>query len=90
MAPFFVLVVLFANPDGPLAVAMTLFPTTAFMTITIRWGLTTVPFWQIALSWSILVASALITVWLAARIFRIGMLNYGQRLDWTAIRTALR
>lgn len=90
MAPFFVLVVLFANPDGPLAVAMTLFPTTSFLTITLRWGLTAVPAWQIALSWLILVASALGTVWLAARVFRIGMLNYGQRLDWASIRAALR
>ena len=90
MAPFFVLVVLFANPDGPLAVAMTLFPTTSFLTITLRWGLTTVPPWQLVLSWLLLVASAVVTVWLAARVFRIGMLNYGQRLDWASIKAALR
>ena len=89
MAPFFVLVVLFANPDGPLAVAMTLFPTTAFLTITLRWTLTTVPAWQVALSWLTLVTSALVVVWLAARVFRIGMLNYGQRLGWASIKMAL-
>lgn len=89
IAPFFVLIVLFANPDGPLAVAMTLFPTTSFLTITMRWGLTTVPAWQLVLSWLILVTSALITVWLAARIFRIGMLSYGQRLDRATIKAAL-
>ena len=90
MAPFFVVVALFAKPDGPLAVAMTLFPTTSFLTITLRWGLTTVPPWQLVLSWLLLVTSAVVTVWLAARVFRIGMLSYGQRLDWASIKAALR
>ena len=58
MAPFFVLIVIFANPDGPMAVGMTLFPTTSFLTVLIRWGLTTIPAWQLALSWLLLVASA--------------------------------
>jgi ABC-2 type transport system permease protein len=89
MAPFFVLIILFAHPDGPLAIAMTLFPPTAFLTTTIRWGLTAIPLWQLALSWFMLVASALLTVWLAARVFRLGMLSYGQRLEWTSIRAAL-
>ena len=42
------------------------------------------------LSWLLLVASAVVTVWLAARVFRIGMLSYGQRLDWASIKAALR
>jgi ABC-2 type transport system permease protein len=90
MAPFFVLVILFANPDGPLAVALTLFPTTSFLTISIRWALTAVPPWQLALSWLALVTSALVTVWLAGRVFRLGMLSYGQRLGWASFKAALR
>jgi ABC-2 type transport system permease protein len=90
MAPFFVLIVLFANPDGPLAVGMTLFPTTSFLTVLIRWGLTTIPSWQLALSWLLLVASAAVSVWAAARIYRAGMLHYGQRLSGPALRAALR
>jgi ABC-2 type transport system permease protein len=90
MAPFFVLIVLFANPDGPLAVGMTLFPTTSFLTVLIRWGLTTLPAWQLALSWLLLAASAAGSVWAAARVYRAGMLHYGQRLSGPAIRAALR
>lgn len=90
MAPFFVLVVIFANPDGALAVAMTLFPTTAFLTVLMRWGLTTVPLWQMALGWLLLAATAGASVWAAARVYRAGMLHYGQRLSWPAIRAALR
>ena len=33
LAPFFAFVLVFTNPDSPLMVAMTLFPTTAFMTV---------------------------------------------------------
>ena len=90
MAPFFVLIVIFANPDAPIAVAMTLFPTTSFLTVLIRWGLTTIPAWQLALSWLLLVATAAASVWAAARVYRAGMLHSGQRLDWPAIRAALR
>lgn len=90
MAPFFVLIVLFANPDGPMAVGMTLFPTTSFLTVLIRWGLTTIPAWQLALSWLLLTLSAAASVWAAARIYRAGMLHYGQRLSGPALRAALR
>lgn len=90
MAPFFVLIVIFVNPDAPLAVAMTLFPTTSFLTVLIRWGLTTIPAWQLALSWLLLVATAAGSVWAAARVYRAGMLHYGQRLGGAAIRAALR
>jgi len=87
--PYMVATVLFADPNGPLAVALTLFPTTAFTAITIRWGLTTIPTWQLAASWVILVGSAVFAVVVAAQIFRVGMLTYGQRLDLRSIRAAL-
>jgi len=71
-------------------VALTIFPTTAFLMIVMRWGATVVPVWQLAASWVLLVATAGLSVWAAARIFRIGMLRYGQPLDlraaWRAVR----
>ena len=87
--PYFLAAVLFANPNGPLAVALTLFPTTAFTAISVRWGMTTIPTWQLAASWIILVVSAAFSVVFAAQIFRMGMLTYGQRLDARSIRAAL-
>lgn len=88
--PFFFLMVIMAKPNSPFVVAMTLFPTTAFVTITMRWAMTTVPLWQLALSWALLVASAGMSVCLAARIFRMGMLHYGQQLSVKAILARLR
>lgn len=88
--PMFFLAVLFADPNSPLAIALSLFPTSSFTTILLRWGLTVIPFWQLAVSWLLLVASAAGSVWLAARVFRLGMLRYGQRLSLKGIFTDLR
>jgi ABC-2 type transport system permease protein len=90
LLPVFLLTVMFENPASPLVVALSLFPFTAFLTLSLRWGLGTVPVWQLALSWVLLVASAVFMIWLAARIFRLGMLNYGQPLNWRTIASSIR
>jgi ABC-2 type transport system permease protein len=86
MAPIFLTPVLFQDPGHPLMVLLTFFPTTSFMTISLRWGLGSVPLWQVGVGWVLLVISTLAMVWVAARIFRVGMLRYGQPLK---LRTAL-
>jgi ABC-2 type transport system permease protein len=88
--PIFLLGFLFSNPGHPLLVAMTLFPTTAFLTVSVRWGLSSVPFWQLGLSWILLVAADVMMVWVAARIFRAGMLHYGQPLSLKSVVAAVR
>lgn len=85
LAPFFTFVFVLTNPDSPLMVAMTLFPTTAFLTVAMRWGVTTIPAWQLILGWALLVGAAILMVLVAARVFRIGMLQYGQPMS---LRTA--
>lgn len=76
--PFFFIIFIFTDPDHPLLVGMTLFPTTAFITIAMRWGVTSIPVWQLALSWLLLLVSAGLSIFVAARVFRTGMLHYGQ------------
>jgi ABC-2 type transport system permease protein len=88
--PYFVIVLFFFNPNGLLPVLLTLFPPTAYISITMRWGMGVVPLWQIALSLLLLVGSALFAVWVAARVFRVGMLSYGQRLSLRAVVAAIR
>ena len=90
MIPIFVLPILFENPGHPLIVALTLFPTTSFLTVSLRWGLGSIPLWQIGLSWVILVGSAILMVWVAARVFRAGMLRYGQPLTLKGMIAAVR
>ena len=38
-----------------------------------------VPLWQQALSFLILVATFVLTVWFAAKIYRVGILMYGKK-----------
>lgn len=90
LLPLFLMGILLENPAAPLMVLLSLFPPTAFLTISLRWGLGTVPLWQLALSWVLLVSAAVLMIWTAARVFRIGMLRYGQPLKWQSIVTALR
>jgi ABC-2 type transport system permease protein len=90
IAPLFLLTVILENPAASVVVFFTLFPTTAFMTISLRWGLGTVPLWQIGVSWIILIATTIFMVWAAARIFRVGMLRYGQPLNLKAAAVAIR
>lgn len=88
--PFFFIIVFFTAPNSPLATILTIFPTTSFLTIALRWGMTTIPLWEMVVGWVLVTASAVVAVWAASRIFRVGMLRYGQRLDLKSMLRALR
>jgi ABC-2 type transport system permease protein len=88
--PFFFVALIMANPHSPAVVTLTLFPTTSLLTVTMRWGLTVIPIWQLIVSWTLLVGSAALSLWAAARVLRVGMLRYGQRLDLRGVIRALR
>jgi ABC-2 type transport system permease protein len=89
LAPMLLLPLLFENPEHPIIVFLTLFPTTSFLTVSLRWGLGTVPLWQLGVGWVVLVVTAGFMVWAAARIFRVGMLRYGQPLSLKAALGAI-
>jgi ABC-2 type transport system permease protein len=92
VVPMMAISQLIGNPDGALAVGLSLFPLTAPMTMPVRLALTTVPVWQIALSVLGALLTTLAIVWLAGRIFRIGILSQGRapRLGelWQWLRSA--
>ena len=78
--PYMLTSLLMGNPNSPLAIALSMFPLTAPVTMLIRDGLTILPAWQIAACAAIQILSAAVTIWVAGRAFRLGMLRYGQRL----------
>ena len=88
--PFFFIVVFFSAPNSTLATILTIFPTTSFLTIALRWSMTTIPMWELVVGWIAVVVSAIIMIWVASRVFRMGMLQYGQRLDVKSVVRALR
>ncbi len=88
--PMLLAAIIFVNPDSPVLVVLTFFPTTALVTILMRWGMTVIPFWHLAISWLLLLAAAGLSVWAAARIYRLGMLRYGQSLTLREVVAGLR
>lgn len=70
--------VLINDPHGALATWLSFIPLTSpiAMLVRIPFG---VPVWQIALSFSLLVIGFLFTTWVAARIYRVGILMYGKK-----------
>jgi ABC-2 type transport system permease protein len=88
-APTWFTALLMSSPNGPGSVALTMFPLTAPLTISIRWAFATIPTWQLVLSISLLVLSAAGAIYFASRMFETGMLRYGRRLSWAEVRSAL-
>jgi len=69
------------NPESPLAFWMSMIPLTSpvIMMVRIPFG---VPTWEIALSIGLLILGFLGTTWLAAKIYRTGILMYGKKSNY--------
>ena len=69
------------NPDGPLAFWLSMIPLTSPIIMMVR-----IPFnppaWEIALSMVLLVLGFLLITWIAARIYRVGILMYGKKVNY--------
>jgi|Wag4MinimDraft_19_1082662.scaffolds.fasta_scaffold15517_2 ABC-2 type transport system permease protein len=73
------------NPHGSLAFWMSMIPLTSPVVMVVRLPFG-VPGWELALSMFLLVAAFVLAVWLAGRIFRIGVLMYGQKVSFNLLR----
>jgi ABC-2 type transport system permease protein len=80
MAPYWFSSLLMTSPNGPLAIILSYFPLTAPVTLTMRAGFTQIPTWQLVINITELFLLAGLSLWLAGKAFRAGMLNYGKRL----------
>jgi ABC-2 type transport system permease protein len=77
--------VVLQNPSGPIAFWGSLIPFSSpiIMMIRVPFGVPeTVPYWQLALSMGILIASFMFNVWLSGKIYRTGILMYGKKPSW--------
>jgi ABC-2 type transport system permease protein len=75
---FYAGMVCMENPTGPTAVWCSIIPFTSPVVMMVRLPFG-VPTWQLVLSLVLLFGTALAIVWLAARIYRRGILHYGQK-----------
>ncbi len=67
------------NPDSGLMVFASIFPLSSPIAMPFRLAFDP-PWWQVALSLAVLVASSFFFVWLAGRIYRVGILLYGKKV----------
>ena len=73
--------VLFRAPDSALAVWLSIIPFTAPIAMMVRLPFDP-PAWQIALSMFMMIVGFLFTTYVAARIYRIGILMYGKKASY--------
>lgn len=71
----------FNDPDGPIAVFGSMFPLFSPIVMPARLPFDP-PVWQVLVSIVILLASVVFMIWLAGRIYRVGILMYGKKVSF--------
>jgi ABC-2 type transport system permease protein len=66
-------------PDGAVAFATSMIPGMSPLIMFLRVVIQQPPLWQILLSIGLLLLGIVVVVWIAARVYRVGILMYGKR-----------
>jgi len=85
MLPLLAIVKIGTEPNGVLAVILSMVPFFSMMTVALREIFFVVPLWQIILSAGLQILFAIGAIWFAGRVFRLGLLRYGKRLSLRGI-----
>lgn len=72
------------DPHGPVSVWLSIIPFTSPIAMMGRIGFE-VPLWQLILSMSLLVAGFIFTTWVAGRIYRVGILMSGTKVNYKVL-----
>ncbi|MBD81040.1 MAG: ABC transporter permease [Crocinitomicaceae bacterium] len=82
------------NPEGPIAFWLSIFPLTSPIIMLVRVALGVgeggIPIWEVALSMVLLVLGFILVVWIAAKIYRVGILMYGKKPSYKELWKWLR
>ena len=79
LAAFYFCFSVIRDPNSTVSFWATIAPFMAPITMPVRILAETPPFWQIALSIAVNIAAIAGLIWLASRVYRVGMLMYGKR-----------
>ena len=79
-----------ADPDSTVSVVASLVPLTAPINMISRITATEVPFWQIGVSILLMAGTFAGLMWLAAKIYRVGILMYGKKPSYKEIAKWIR
>jgi ABC-2 type transport system permease protein len=67
------------DPDGQMALTLSLIPFTSPVAMPVRWAAAPVPLPQLTASVVLLLATVALITWIAGRIYRVGILAYGKK-----------
>ena len=90
MISFFATLGIFKDPTGGIGVPMSIIPFFSHLAMPVRWSLSEVPPMQLVLSLTLGVLALLGVTWIAARIYRTGILMYGKKPTFGEIFRWLR
>ncbi|MDW5266378.1 MULTISPECIES: ABC transporter permease [Acidobacteriaceae] len=76
---FFAMGIIISNPNSVLSTVLSLIPFMTPLIMYLRLSLTAVPVWQIALSIGLMLVTIYGILWVASRIYRVGILMYGKK-----------
>jgi ABC-2 type transport system permease protein len=79
-----------SNPSSPISRMISLFPFCAPLIMYLRISLAPPPAWEVALSIFLMVITIYGILWCASRIYRVGILMYGKRPNFSEIMRWLR
>jgi ABC-2 type transport system permease protein len=77
--PMMVFTIVMSNPSSTTSIALSLFPFFSPTLMMMRIAVSSPPLWQVLLSMLIMIVSIIGCTWLAAKIYRVGILMYGKR-----------
>jgi ABC-2 type transport system permease protein len=79
LTPTVTLLIVIQNPSGALALTLSFIPFVAAPIMALRIALTSPPLWQILLSMLLMMMSTGAVIWVAAKVYRVGILLYGKK-----------
>jgi ABC-2 type transport system permease protein len=77
-------------PDSRMAVLMSWMPVSAPIVMPLRMSAVDIPAWEVAMSMIALIAACYLAVWIAARMYRTGILMYGKKATLREVGQWLR
>lgn len=78
------------NPDGAMAFWMSIIPFTSPIIMPVRVAMGRYEVWELILSIGLLIGTFIATVWLAAKIYKVGILMYGKKVSYKELWKWLR
>ena len=90
IGPVWFLWTILDNPDGVFPRLLSFIPFTAPVTMMVRLAASDVSLSEVAASLAVLLLTGIALLWISARVFRGGMLMYGQRMSLRGVFSALR